>query len=136
MNNVLSSSFTANVDGRAYTFHKYMRVSKDVRERRVSRNDYTTNGCGNSWLSNKLVGILESYFKVKLIKCCIIHDLAYELADNTIEDKIRIDGEFHINIFLTCMDLGLKASKARSVSRLFHMAVLTAGTDSYSYKKD
>lgn len=132
----MGTGFDSTVNGRSYHFHGYLKINEATQRVMCDKSIKTSNGCGAGMVSRFLVSILESYYKISLIKCCIIHDIAYETADRTTEAKIQIDSDFHSNCFLTAMDLGLKASKARTVSRLFHAAVFMAGKDSYSYKND
>ena len=130
------SKLQATVNGRVYSFPEYVLINEEVRKLFESGEVLTSNGCGTNWFNKILIGMLESWAKIDLVKLCIIHDFSYELADHSVASKIKIDAEFHINIYNMCMDVGISRSKARRLARLFHMAVLTAGPDSYSYNDD
>ena len=124
--------FQAKVNNRTYTFDEYMSIP-DNTIKVLKSNKFISNGCGTNGFNKFLIGMLESWAKVKLVKCCIVHDCNYELADGSIDAKIRIDAAFHINIYRMVRYNGGSVRRARVISRLFHMAVFYAGPTSYKY---
>lgn len=128
------SEFSAIVGNRKYLFDDFLLMSDKVREVLAS-NKYESNGCGTNWFNQSLIFLLQKWAGTELIRCCVVHDCSYSNADGTLEDKIKIDSDFHINIYRTTKQQDVSFRKARIISRLFHMAVFYAGPSSYKFNR-
>jgi hypothetical protein len=118
------------LDGREYDVSNLI-VNDKVKSLLARNPNVNSNGCGTNSFNKFFIGIVESWAKVKLIKACIVHDLSYETAEGRHEEKIRIDAEFHANIYMIAKELGVGYTKAKWVAKLFHSAVIIGGGSSF-----
>ena len=119
-----------NIGNRSYDVSNLI-INERTMDLINSNNDLSSNGCGTNWFNKSLIALIESWAKIDLIKACIVHDLSYESAIGHHEEKIRIDAEFHANIYILAKDLGVPYKKARWIAKLFHTAVIIGGGSSF-----
>ena len=119
------------LNGRTYVLDDYLLVSPNIVEH-LDNKVINSNGCGTNWFNKIPINMLQAWAHVELIKCCIVHDLEYEYADGSHGTKIRIDAQFHANIYNTCLYHGVTEGKSKTIARFFHMAVIYGGGKSYN----
>jgi hypothetical protein len=118
------------INNTKYDMPDFMRMDDKVKDR-LHEGNYNSNGCGTNGFNKFFIGLLESWAKVTLILCCFIHDLSYEANARTRENKLRIDKDFNMNIYDTCMHIGVPSWKAATIANLFAAAVGVFGRNAF-----
>lgn len=95
--------------------------------------ELTANGCGSRGFSLCAADFVQWLFMVDLSPACWVHDVCYDVPDDmkSLENKLRDDMCFHLNVEEICYLSGLSEWKTEFISRVFHTLLILHGDDAY-----